>query len=80
MAKIKIKDLPKSMKVSKSELKNVKGGYLRVSYSYYSAYQPLTMYPTSGLSFIGWGSADQMAGKCGCMGMPQDPAECMLAP
>jgi len=31
MAKIKIKDLPKNAKISKSEMKNVKGGLYRIS-------------------------------------------------
>lgn len=31
MARIKIKDLPKDMKISKEEMKNVVGGALRVS-------------------------------------------------
>jgi natural product precursor len=41
MAKIKIKDLPKNAKISKSEMKNVKGGlYLRSSYGRIGTFSP----------------------------------------
>jgi hypothetical protein len=40
MPKIKIKDLPKNQKISKSELKTVKGGII-VQYSAFGASTPL---------------------------------------
>jgi len=46
MPKIKIKDLPKNQKVSKSEIKNIKGGY-----ALYAA-SPLPIPYTANTSFI----------------------------
>ena len=54
MARIKIKDLPKDMKVSKEEMKKIGGGLelaLRSSMIVYSASPP-----TSGFTrYMGWG-------------------------
>jgi hypothetical protein len=46
MPKIKIKDLPKGQKISKAELKKIKGGY-----SFYSA-SPLPIPYTANYSFF----------------------------
>jgi hypothetical protein len=82
MPRIKIKDLPHNLEVSKEEMKRVVGGlsYARIS-------TPMTIFnpmpnprPLVPFFSVPSGEGDEMSSKCGCMGMPQDPAECMLAP
>lgn len=51
-ARIKIKDLPKDMKISKGEMRKVKGGVLSYNISQATPYQ---MQPLPGASFF-WGA------------------------
>lgn len=83
MARIKIKDLPKDMKVSKEEMRKVMGGLeyaLRSSIIAYSASPP-----TSGairyqgaIQPINWGTPQYKQEDCKCMGMSQDPKTQLL--
>ena len=74
MARIKIKDLPKDMKVSREEMKKIRGGYTMIYRSpltsYFASSQPLVY--TGQLTPINWGTP-QYQSACGCMGMSQDP-------
>lgn len=67
MARIRIKDIPRGVEVSREEMRKITGG-LTV----------LGLYPTAatgGFSQISWGSGSQQYAGCGCMGMAQDPKE-----
>ena len=79
MARIKINDLPQSMKVSREELKKVTGGLTMISSSYTTYLSPIRSIQRLPLSPIAWPSTQEASG-CGCMGMAQDPAECMMEP
>jgi len=80
MPRIKIKDLPHNLEVSKEEMKRVVGGrsFTLVS-TPYTIYSP-TPNPGPLVPFFGVPGIPQEASGCGCMGMAQDPAECMVQP
>ena len=75
MARIKIKDLPKDMKVSKEEMRKIRGGLLQVASKSSSISRIVPTYPTytGTLTYIGWTPPHQDMAGCGCMGMSQDP-------
>jgi len=68
------------MEVSREEMKHVMGG---VTYSMvpspYTIFRPV-INPRPLVPFFNVPSGGEEAKKCGCMGMPQDPAECMMQP
>jgi len=70
MTRIKIKDLPKGMKISEEELKSVRGG-LTMMLSYTGS--PIQYVRPQPLRPVAWPSQPQYESGCGCMGMPQDP-------
>lgn len=84
MARIKIKDLPKDMKVSKEEMRKIRGGYyydtmsFQVSGTYYPYLTSYFAQPTvsnvytGALTPIRWGTPVDST-PCKCMGMSQDP-------
>ena len=82
MARIKIKDLPKDMKVSKEEMRKIRGGLLSMTYS--AVYLPISAsYPTSTQAIrytgaiepsINWGTPQYESG-CSCKSMGSNPAE-----
>lgn len=80
MPRIKIKDLPHNLEVSKEEMKRVVGGR-----SFTMVSTPMTIFnpiPNPGpfVPFFTVPSGGEEAAKCGCMGMPQDPQECVMLP
>jgi hypothetical protein len=76
MPRIKIKDLPRDMKVSREEMKKISGGILSISSSYKNimASYP-TRYPTGTLTYYPYSSSPPVyySEDCKCMGMAQDP-------
>lgn len=81
MAKIKIVDLPKDKKVSKEEMKNVFGGqYVIANLAPTTSFITRPTYVTRGFTSFVPSSGGYAASGCGCMGMSQDPAECMMLP
>ena len=84
MARIKIKDLPKDMKVSKDEMRKIMGGLelgLRSSIITYSASPPTFGTPLryqGELTYHSWGVPQYQDPPCKCMGMGQDPKTEML--
>jgi len=79
MARVKIKDLPKGMKVSREEMRKISGGFeLAVRRSNIASTSPPLTFNISGMTpvFQNW-VPQEMAG-CACMGMGQNPKTEML--